>query len=180
MIELRQDCLFLDSGNGVSIPCTAEAISIELAGNLANAINPELVRQAAAAVLHHFKADLGKTAVTVQEFASALEGVLHQMGLGKDVAAPAVARIDLLELAAACGGEYELGFFVRVRASIKQQLTDGSHIIHFSGLQSCVKTLVGARRWSSRCTEMEDQIVEFMRDCFAQENVRKEGRMLVL
>jgi hypothetical protein len=38
-------------------------------------------------------------------------------------------------------------------------------VVRFTGLRSCVKALTGAKRWSMRCTAMEEQIVGYVREC---------------
>ena len=73
MIQLHSDCLVFETAAGQLIPCSAEMISFELVGEETSVLNPDLIRHAAAAVLHYFKHDLGRAAVTVGEFSLALE-----------------------------------------------------------------------------------------------------------
>ena len=58
-------------------------------------------------------------------------------------------------------------FFENLRKTTIEQLESSPDQIQFSGLRGCVKQLLGARRWSSRCEAMSDQIVAFIRSCFA-------------
>jgi hypothetical protein len=83
MIQLNPDCLIFQTSNGEHIPCSAELVTIELMGETASLVDPEVIRNASAAVLHYFKHELGRTSVSVAEFSSALEKVLR--GFGFDV-----------------------------------------------------------------------------------------------
>jgi hypothetical protein len=40
----------------------------------------------------------------------------------------------------------------------------------FQGLRQCVKQLVRARRWTTKCQGLQDQIVDFLRNCMTREN----------
>jgi hypothetical protein len=155
-----------------------EAISIELVGDAAGKFDPELLQHAAASVFHYFKNELGRETVTVGEFACALEKVLR--GLGFNVCsgepeAPLPERrgmtgADLLGLAHESGESRELFFFPRLRGELRAQLRQTSGVVRFRGLRGCVKQLAGARRWSSRCEKLQEQIVEYLRGCLTAES----------
>src|ERR1700722_3196067 len=81
MIQLRSDCLIFKTSDGESVPCTADWVTFELLGESAELIDPEIVHNASAAVLHYFKDELNRQHVSVGEFAVALEKVLRQFGL---------------------------------------------------------------------------------------------------
>src|SRR6185436_13208460 len=132
MIQLSNDSLVFQLSNGESVPCSVERFTIELIGEAANSIDSELIRNAANAVLHHFKSDLMRDSVTLGEFSEALEKVLRSLGLnvstsasttaGNDTAppaAPAVAASDLAGLAADTEGAFELEFFPRLREMMR-------------------------------------------------------------
>ena len=55
MIQLHSDCLVFKSETGQAIPCSAELVTIELIGEAARLLDPDLLQHAAAAVLHYFK-----------------------------------------------------------------------------------------------------------------------------
>ncbi|HLX71930.1 MAG TPA: hypothetical protein VKV04_20130 [Verrucomicrobiae bacterium] len=179
MIALSSDCLLFQTSNGESIPFSAEMISVELSGEGVNGFDPEFLKHAASAVFHYFKNDLGRVTVTVGEFAGALEKVLRGFGLKAEPAqsssppppshnAPQrVMKSDLRQLACESGKGFELFFFPRLRDEMRQQLMQDPQLLHFGGLRSCVKQLTGARRWSPRCQTLHDQIVEYLRNCFA-------------
>jgi hypothetical protein len=200
MIALAYDCLLFQTTNGESIPFSAEMISVELTGEGIGEFDPEFLKHAASAVFHYFKHDLGRVTVTVGEFAGALEKVLRGFGLQSEVdeqngehveehsdepceeqtaAARRVLKSDLRLLACESGKGFELFFFPRLRDELRAQLLQSPEILHFRGLRSCVKQLTGARRWSPRCQTLQDQIVEYLRNCFTTESNQPNCALLV-
>jgi len=156
---------------GETIPCSAETVAIELIGKAVESLDPEIVRHAAAAVLHYFKEELGRKHVTINEFSAALEKVLKRMGLAvgseeSDEDFPSVVQADLGRLAFESGKGYELIFFSRLKQELDEKLGESPQILHFKGLRGCVKQLIGARRWSGRCQQLNDQIVNYLRAGF--------------
>jgi hypothetical protein len=168
MITLSADCLLFQMSNGESVPFSADMISVELIGDTAQSLDPELVKQAAKAVFHYFKHELGRQSVTTVDFAAALEKVLRGFKL-TSVAPPAVVNrvleSDLWQLARETGEARELVFFPRLREELRLQLRNGPGVLRFNGLRECVKHLVGADRWGLRCQSLEEQIVEYLREC---------------
>jgi hypothetical protein len=174
MIAFSAHCLLFELPSGERVPFTPDMISVEVVGEGLSVINPEIVRHAAASVLHYFKHDLGRDTVSLGEFAEVLEKVLQ--GLGYNVqpepagAAPVAPRAsDLHELAREVGDAGELVFFQRLREALRAQLRRSPRRAVFSGLRPCVKLLAGARRWSPRCQGLQEQIVAYLRDCLGAE-----------
>jgi len=184
MIQLHPDCLIFQTTSGEAIPCSAELVTVELMGDAADLLDPEIVRNAARAVLHYFKVEKGKTFVSVGEFSEALASVLRGFGLSvKQAAAETPRRItdsDLRQLACESGKGFELAFFPRLRDELRQQLNQAPQIVRFTGLRSCVKQLSGARRWTGRCQRLNDQIVEFLRHCLTAERYAENCSLLVV
>lgn len=184
MIALLSDCLLFELANGERVPCSPEMISIELVGNPASWLDPEVLRHAAASVFHYFKTDLGRESVTVGEFVSALEKVLRQLGftICSSPAEPPSQKVieaDLGLLARESGGSLELLFFPRLRDELRAQLRRSPRVLRFCGLRSCVKQLAGARRWSGRCEKLEDHIVEYLRQCLNAETEPTDCALVV-
>lgn len=174
MIAFAANCLMFELPTGERVPFTADMISVEVVGEGLSVINPEVVRHAAASVLHYFKHDLGRDTVSLGEFAEVLEKVLQGLGYTvrseSEAAAPAVARaFDLHQLAREAGDAGELAFYQRLREALRVQLRCASGRVVFSGLRPCVKLLAGARRWSRRCQSLQDQIVAYLRECLGAE-----------
>jgi hypothetical protein len=176
MIQLNPDCLIFQTGQGENIPCSAETVTIELIGEAAHSLDPGVVREAAAAVVHYFREELGRDFVSVAEFSEALQRVLNDLGL--HVTAPdtdkpsvkeSVAVSDLQKLAGEAGDSLELLFFARLRQEMRSQLTAAPGLLRFRGLRPCVKQLLGTKRWNSRCQNLNDQIVNYLRECLSSE-----------
>jgi hypothetical protein len=172
MIALNSNCLLFQLANGESVPCSAEAICVEIIGGPESRIDPEMLRHAAASVFHYFKYDLERESVTVGEFAGALERVLRNLGLtlysgGREQ----ILESDLNMLARESGVSLELFFFPRLRDELRFQLRQSPRLLRFRGLRGCVKRLTQARRWSARCDALQEQIVEYLRQCLSAESV---------
>lgn len=184
MIPKPHDSLEFKVAAGQEIPCSAEAIRFELIGDGAELIDPHLLQNAAAAVLHYFRIDQQRTSITAEEFSAALEKVLHGFGLKNLKAAtpgavrpPAIAEADLCALAS---DGFELLFFQRLREELRRQLQPGPQIVRFRGLHDCVKHLAGAKRWTQGCQSLHDQIVEFLRTSLGAEHVAQPCGLVVL
>jgi hypothetical protein len=184
MIHLRPDCLVFKTNAGENIPCSAEEVIIELVGEASAVLDEELVKNAAQAVLHFFKTEMGRSSVSISEFSLALEQALR--GFGFEVkSAPAglekvrIVDTDLRLLAGESTEGFELLFFARLRQELRLKLEQSPQVVRFSGLRGCVKQLVGAKRWGLRCQSLNDQIVEFLRTCLSAESGRASCALVV-
>jgi len=185
MILLRRDCLVFETANGDHIPCSVKEVTIELVGDTAQLLDRELLENAAAAVLHYFRVEQKKESVTVAEFTEALEKVL--CGLGLKALSPGASQAPAFErttiesdlcLLAAEGGE--LFFFPRLRDEVRRRLDGTPLVLRFHGLRACVRHLTGAKRWSSQCRQLNDQIVDYLRTCFVCEKAGAGSALVVL
>jgi hypothetical protein len=167
MIQLHPDYLLLETSAGKIIPCSAELVAVELIGEGSEDFDPHLVQQAAAAVLHYFRQDLGCSTVSVGEFSKALEQALLSLGSkGEDFAPkPEVGTFDLQLLADKQEGGLQLSFFPQLRDALRSRLAKSPKVLRFFGLRGCVKQLIGAKRWDRRCQALQDQIVAYLRAC---------------
>jgi hypothetical protein len=182
MIALAQNCLLFRLANGESVPFTADMIAVELVDDTARRFDAEFVLHAANAVFHYFKQDLARESVTVPEFAEALEKVLRGFppaALAGESPCPRVLESDLRHLAAESGKGCELFFFPLLRRELREQLEHTPRVMRFVGLRGCVKQLVGARRWNVRCRNLEEQIVEFLRECLTTEAKPAEFALMI-
>jgi hypothetical protein len=173
MIALNSNCLLFQLSNGESVPCSAEMICIEIISSPDSQIDPNLMRHATASVFHYFKHDLKRVTVTVGEFAGALEKVLRTLGVAVHAGAGGrrqVLEFDLGMLAVESGAGMELFFFPRLRDELRCQLRQSPRLLRFHGLRGCVKRLARARRWSARCEKLQEQIVEYLRECLTAES----------
>jgi len=186
MITLASGCLLFQMGNGETIPFSAEMIEVELLGQTTERFDEEFVRQAAMGVFHYFQHDLGRQTVTIAEFASSLEKVLHgfhieatAMGSSLTPVLTETRAADLCQLARESGDARELFFFPRLRDEVRQQLQHQPRLLRFHGLRDCVKHLMGTRRWTTRCRSLEEQIVTYLRECLCSEARAEECSLRV-
>ena len=184
MTLLPHDSLVFKLAGGGPIPCCAGAVNFELIGDGAVLLDDELLRNAAVAVLHYFKNEMGRDSVSPEEFSTALETVLHKLGLIHVKAAsvpgiglPSIAEADLCALVV---DRMELLFFQRLREELRRHLQPGPRLVRFYGLRDCVKQLAGAKRWTARCQTLNDQIVEHLRTSLNAEKLSKPCGLVVL
>ena len=184
MIALASNYLLFELACGETVPFSAEDMSIEVCGDSAALFDSEFVRHAANAVFHYFKYELERQTVSVEEFSGALEKILNGFALrtlrrGTPLPAPAVLESDLRPLAEASGTNSDLFFFPRLREELRRQLSHAPRVVRFSGLRGCVKRLAGARRWSGRCRKLEEQIIDYLRECLTAEPKKMELALVV-
>lgn len=178
MILLRPDCLVFKTAAGDQIPCSAQDVTIELMGDSAQWLDKEIIENAAAAVLHYFRVEKEQDSVSVAEFTETLERVLKGFGLDVKSGAttssapgepPRIVEADLRRLAEESGVCSELCFFPRLRDELRRELNGAPVVFRFRGLRGCVKWLAGAKRWSTQCQALNDQIVDYLRTCLSSE-----------
>ena len=184
MILLHDNFLYFKLPGGESVPFSAEMISVELAGTGTDNLDQEFVHHAAASVFHYFKQDLGQKTVTVGEFAAKFETVLNGLGLRLNSGRLAESRDDgptndLQLLATHAGEACELAFYPRLRTAVRAQFQLTPRLVRFYGLRGCVKRLAGAARWSARCDELRDQIMDFLRLTVRRETAGESCALLV-
>jgi len=184
MITLAKDCLLFRLANGETVPFSADMITVELTAETARWIDPEIASHAAKAVFYYFKSELGRQTVTAEEFSAAMERALR--GLAPGISAEfaghpenGVIESDLCRLAQEAGEGGELLFFPRLRSELRDHLQQSPRLVHYRGLRACVKQITRARRWSSSCRYLEEQIVDFLRECAGAETGRKEMALVV-
>jgi hypothetical protein len=193
MIQLKPDCLVFQTSDGEQVPCSAEWITLELMGEGAAWIDPQIIHNVSAAVLHYFKNEQGRDYISVGEFAVALEKALRGFGLSvyadcEPTPAPAPAATDekcvvesnLQEVASAAGKGFELVFFPNLREEVKSKMEHSPDVLRFRGLRGCVKQLTGAERWTRNCQHLNDQIVDFLRGCWQSERGSQNCSLVVL
>lgn len=183
MIALREDCLLIEDTKGVCLPCSVEHLTLEFVGHAAEALDPEVLKQAAAGVLHYFKHEQGRQFVTVGEFASALAKVLDGFGIEAKIAdiedGTRVRTADLRVLASGAGKLGELEFFSRLRSALREQVADRPRQIEFRGLRGCVKQLTGRKHWCPTCDRLEHWIIEVLRGWYQQLPEARDTALIV-
>ena len=175
MIQLNPDCVMVELENGKALPCSVELLTVEMLGEKASWMDPEILQNICEAVMLYLRDELGKGSVPFHEFAQVLKDVLR--GFGFEVCIPKkshpslpVRKTDLADWL----GRQELGFdlmlFQRLREELTERLLEEpAGVLWIHGTHNCVKAHLGARRWSRKCQQLNDQLVAFIRECFDRE-----------
>jgi hypothetical protein len=182
MIQLHPDYLLFQTSNGETIPLPVERVIVEIVGDDDLKANKELIQNAAVAVLHYYKYDLGRVVVSVAEFTQTLEHVLASLGatvVRRPSSAAPAPDCDLSKIAAGVGETMELFFFPQLRSALRASLVSAPKLLRFHGLRHCVKALLKAKRWSPRCQILSDQIVDYLRDCLSLDDASGTCGLLV-
>lgn len=186
MIALAQDFLLFQLPSGEQVPFSVDMISVELLGGTSKGLDPDAVTQICHAIFYYFKHDLRQGTVTMEEFGAALQrAVLGVMG-GRTVSSSKPVtegtyciEADLSLIACESGKGCELFFFPRLREELRHQIRRAPNVIRFCGLRRCVKMMVGAQRWSGRCSTMRDQIVSYLRQCLTDTPGAEKAALVV-
>ncbi len=80
---------------------------------------------------------------------------------------PPPISFSLYDIAQEAGGGYELAFFDALEKRIAAIVSTGADSINLSGLQACVKQLRGAKTWTRACDVLREEIVCFVRERLA-------------
>ena len=75
---------------------------------------------------------------------------------------PPPLRISLSELARRAGTGYELAFFRLLEQQFHAAAIGGAKQVECHGLQTCVRKLSDARKWSRRCDHLQTEIEQFL------------------
>lgn len=184
MIQLNPDCIMMELEGGNALPCSVEIMTVELLGENASWMDPEILQNICQAVILYLRDELGKESVSFHEFTRVLEEVLR--GFGFDMTVPQAVsssgRVDKTDICEWLGRQdtgLELILFQRLREELAKRLEhEPPSVLWIHGLRNFVKSQLGARRWSRKCQHLNDQLIAFIRDCFDRQ--ANTGSALVL
>ena len=165
MIELREDVLFVQRDDGRCLPLTLEELAEQITTHPSiGVIELWVARQIAHAVLHYFRGDQERELVEETELNDVLKLVLERCSEVIDSKGPAASfSTDLHKVAVESGYGFELVFFRKLEAMLRQLRGHSAKVIQFTGLRPCVKLLSGTKIWSKSCRHLEQEIVSFLR-----------------
>lgn len=72
-------------------------------------------------------------------------------------------EISLYELANEAGPGYELAFFQLLKERMRPAFEEGASSINVHGLQPCVRFLQSTKTWSRSCSQLRNEIVDYIR-----------------
>jgi len=94
---------------------------------------------------------------------SALQAIGHgEVALRYETLDPPY-EISLFDLATEAGPGYELAFFQLLRKRMEPMFSGRVSSINVLDLQNCVRFLQSVKTWSRSCSELRNEIVEFLR-----------------
>ncbi len=118
-------------------------------------------------VTNFLEQDFDASVVTICRIEKAVQSVLQVIGYS-DVAlhfrtAPPPVRISLAEIARDAGDGYELLFFEKLRAKLRDVIYSETREVEICDLHRCVKLLRSAKSWRQDCSRLRGEIVSFVR-----------------
>lgn len=164
MIDVREDVIFVVRLDGRCEPLTLEQLARQITGHpTIGKIELWVARQIAHAVMHYFHTDLDRDIVDEAALNEVLERVLECCCEVIDSDKPAAFSADLRKLAVQAGYGFELVFFRELEKTVRDLNGHPARFIQFTGLRPCVKLLTGKKNWSSACSRLEIEILDFLR-----------------
>lgn len=86
--------------------------------------------------------------------------------------------LSLEEAAQQAGEQYELGFFNVLKQEIKDAKDSGAAAVIFEDVKKSVCILKNTEQWDESCTELEDEIFDYIQKLGEQPKRRAEGRRI--
>lgn len=202
MIRLHSDYLVFELDSGESVPCSVEAIAFELVEAVAGLADRNVIENAARAVVHYFREELGKESVCINEFIDSLSFVLKEFGYEVETRSfeslsaeendeipsdsetqitksQSNSLVEILEDQREKGELMELSFFKQLRETVLSELQDQPDILLFTGLRPCVQTMLSASRWTGRCESFSQQIVSYIEECLCFDGGGRNMHMVI-
>ena len=137
-----------------------------------------LAEHVAASVICYLSSTYEKNAITLKELCDIVISVLQGVGYAEvalclDTLHPQF-ELSLSELAKEAGPGYELAFFRLLKERIQPALSHRASNLDIYGLQSCVRHLQAVKTWSLNCSQLRNEIVEFLRAQLEQANLKTD------
>lgn len=135
----------------------------------------------AQAVIEYLRHRFGGTVITIDDLYEKIERVLSHLGW-RDIASeleaePPPIRISLVDVATSAGSGYELNFFQLLQQRIREVASISTGQIQLYGLRDAVKLLCGAKRWSTKCEALKQEIVVYVRREVCEEMTNNRRRL---
>jgi hypothetical protein len=126
-----------------------------------------LAEHVTSSVFWYFSTTYERNTVTLKEILEIVRSVLQAIGYSEvgvhfETLNPPF-ELDLADLAREAGPGFELAFFQILKERVRPALADHASNINIYGLQTCVRRLRSIKTWSRSCSELRNEIVEFLR-----------------
>ena len=126
-----------------------------------------LAEHVAASVMCYLSSTYERNVITLKQLRDIVISVLQAVGYSEvalclDTLHPQF-ELSLSDLAKEAGPGYELAFFRLLKERIRPALSHRTSNLDIYGLQSCVRHLQAVKTWSRNCSQLRNEIVEFLR-----------------
>jgi hypothetical protein len=116
--------------------------------------------------------------IVPQQIDEIMRAVLQAIGYGEIAAHYQTLHppfeISLYDLAHEAGPAYELGFFQLLKERIQPAFAEGASSINVHGLQPCVRFLQSTKTWSRSCSQLRNEIVDYIRAEMGRRNMSSQ------
>ena len=126
-----------------------------------------LAEHVVASVMYYLATTYEKKVITLRQLRDIVLSVLQAIGYA-EVALCLEAlhppfELSLSALAKEAGPGYELAFFQLLKERVQSVLSDRTSNLEIYGLHSCVRHLQAVKTWSRSCSQLRNEIVDFLR-----------------
>jgi hypothetical protein len=126
-----------------------------------------LAEHVASTVMCYLETTYQKNVITTKQLRTIVLSVLQAIGYAEVAlhfqTLDLPFELSLSELAQEAGPGYELAFFRLLKERIQPALSNQASNLDFYDLQSCVRHLQSVKTWSRSCSQLRNEIVEFLR-----------------
>ena len=137
-----------------------------------------LAEHVAASVICYLSTTYEKNVISLKQLCDIVLSVLQAIGYAEvalclDPLQPAV-EISLSELAKEAGQGYELAFFRLLKERVQPALSNRASNLDIYGLRPCVRHLRAAKTWTGNCSQLRNEIVDFLRAQLEQADLKTD------
>ncbi len=137
-----------------------------------------LAEHVAASVMCYLSTTYEKNVISLKQLRDIVLSVLQAIGyaevaLSLDTLHPPF-ELSLSELAKEAGPGYELAFFRLLKERIQPAFSHRASNLDIYGLQSCVRRLQAVKTWSGNCSQLRNEIVDFLRAQLERANLKTD------
>lgn len=191
MIQLHHQALFVIQKSGNTLPMEFNSLIDCLIQNCSPSIEIDrgIWEKVTDCIIRHYRDELHQQSVDLDDFIELAQTLMSSFALALNHQKQFhPGQLDLFETACCHGTGFELEFFLKIRSFLqnevnltktqsadKKQMPHG-HPLQITGLRRCAKYLSGRQRWSKRCVETRDEILNYVR----QEATRLGAKNLLL
>jgi hypothetical protein len=137
-----------------------------------------LAEHVAASVMCYLSTTYEKNVISLKQLCDIVLSVLQAIGYAEVALCldtlPPRFELSLTELAKEAGPGYELAFFRLLKERIQPALSDQASNLDIYGLQSCVRHLQAVKTWSCNCSQLRNEIVDFLRAQLERANLKTD------